>query len=134
MGSDLMFLWSILIFQHLFQGWSEPWKNKIYYHLKYKNSLVGFISVKDPDEPQNIWTVWSDNCKAFENVNIDADIKRIAYRHIDFCSNCGSCGGGRKKIIFGEEFDGVCGCTFRIDNPKADDLPFLKEMIKLCIK
>ena len=38
----------------------------------------------------------------------------------------------KNKIIFGKEFNGVCGCTFRVDNPQRSDLPFLKEMVKLC--
>ena len=40
----------------------------------------------------------------------------------------------RHKIIFGKVFDDVCGCTFRIDNPKREDLSFLKEMAKIRIK
>lgn len=107
------------------------WKDKIYYHLKFNGEFVGFIAVKDPDEPENLWTVWSDDCKTFENGNIDDKIKETAYKHIDFCGKCGSCGGGRKKIIFGKEFNKVCGCTFRIDNPNTADLPFLKKMIEL---
>lgn len=107
------------------------WKDKIYYHLKFNGEFVGFIAVKDPDEPENLWTVWSDDCKAFEDGNIDDKIKETAYKHVDFCGSCGSCGGGRKKIVFGKEFNKVCGCTFRTDNPNKEDLPFLKKMIEL---
>ena len=28
-----------------------------------------------------------------------------------------------------KEFNDVCGCTFRIDNPKSDDLYFLKKIL-----
>jgi len=45
-----------------------------------------------------------------------------------------NCGGGRRKVIFGKEFNDVCGCTFRIDNPKNDDLPFLKKMVEIRMK
>lgn len=107
------------------------WKDKIYYHLKFNGKFVGFIALKNPDEPENMWTVWSDDCKAFEYGNIDDKIKETAYKHIDFCGKCGSCGGGRKKIIFGKEFNKVCGCTFRTDNPNKEDLPFLKKTIEL---
>lgn len=37
-------------------------------------------------------------------------------------------------FIFGKNFPRVCGCTFRIDNAKQDDLPFLKVMIDLRVK
>lgn len=107
------------------------WKSKIYYHLKFNDKFVGFISIKDPDEPEHLWTVWSNDCKAFEDGNIDDKIKETAYKHIDFCGKCGSCGGGRKKIVFGKEFNGVCGCTFRTDNPNKEDLPFLEKIIEL---
>lgn len=111
---------------------SGDWKNKIYYHLKFKGEFVGFIAVKDPDEPQNLWTVWSDNCKAFENEIISSEIKETAYKYIDFCAKCGACSGGRSKNIFGKKFNGVCVCTFRIDNPDTSDFKFLKVMIELC--
>lgn len=112
---------------------SSCWKDKIYYHIKFNGECVAFISIRDPDEPNNLWTVWSDDCKAFENDISDNEIKNTAWSHIDFCGRCGSCGGGKTKTVFGKEFKGVCGCTFRIDNPKQSDLPFLKKMVEICI-
>ena len=107
----------------------DRWKDKIYYWLKFKNECVAFIAVKDPDEPDNLWTVWSDDCKAYESDIPDEDIKNVAYKHIDFCGHCGSCAGGKRKTVFGKAFDGVCGCTFRIDNPTEKEIPFLKQMV-----
>ena len=109
------------------------WKDKIYYWLKYDENCVAFIVINNPDEPENLWTVWSDDSAVFKNDIIDEEIKNIAWNHVDFCGHCGSCSGGKKKIIFGKEFDGVCGCTFRVDNPKRSDLPFLKKMIESCL-
>ncbi len=113
----------------------DCWKGKNYYWCKYNNDCVCFISVKDPDEPQNLWTVWSDDIKSelLENCNADDNIRKLAWKHIDHCGHCGSCGGGRRKIVFGRKFNAVCGCTFRVDNPTAEDLQFLKEMIKIVI-
>lgn len=62
---------------------------------------------------------------------IENNLKEIAWKHVDSCGNCGSCGGGRKKIIFGKEFASVCGCTFRIDNPNKEDLLFIKKMVEI---
>ena len=76
--------------------------------------------------------LWSDDSTAFSNDIIDDEIKNNAWNFIDFCNYCGSCNGGKNKIIFGKEFDGVCGCTFRVDNPQRSDLPFLKKMVELC--
>lgn len=109
-------------------------KNRVIYEMELpKPELLESISVKkDIDEPHNLWTVWSDDNKAFEHSDIDDEIKTVAWNYIDFCGHCGSCGGGKKKTVFGKEFDGVCGCTFRVDNPKRSDLPFLKKIVEIC--
>ena len=62
------------------------------------------------------------------------EIKNVGWQYVDHCGNCGSCGGGKEKIIFGKSFPRVCGCTFRIDNAKQEDLPFLKTMVNLRMK
>ncbi|WP_124100358.1 hypothetical protein [Ruminococcus sp. Marseille-P6503] len=105
------------------------WKDKIYYLIKFRDECVCFIAIKDPDEPENLWTIWSDDSKAYEESSVEEDIKGIAWNHVNLCGNCGSCGGGRHKIIFGRSFEKVCGCTFRIDNPKVSDLPFFKKWL-----
>jgi hypothetical protein len=109
------------------------WKDKIYYLIKYNDDYVCFISIKDPDEKDNIWTVWSDDIDSnlLDKFSVDDEQKEIAWEHIDHCGNCGSCSGGRHKAIFGKEFHDVCGCTFRFDNPNADDLQFMKKIIEI---
>ena len=111
----------------------ECWKNKIYYWVMYQTKCVCFIAINDPDEKDNRWTVWSDDMSSdfLKSYPVDNEIKEIAWHHVDTCGNCGSCNGGRKKIIFGKEFDKVCGCTFRIDNPDADELAFMKKMVEI---
>lgn len=110
------------------------WKNKIYYWLKFKNECVAFIAIKDPDEPDNLWTIWSDDSPAYEDAFVSDDIKNVGWQYVDHCGNCGSCGGGKEKIIFGKSFPRVCGCTFRIDNATQEELPFLKTMVGLRMK
>ncbi|MBO5006997.1 MAG: hypothetical protein J6C89_06085 [Clostridia bacterium] len=107
------------------------WKDKIYYWVKYGEECVCFIAIKDPDEPNNRWTVWSEDSSAYEDFSVDENIKNIGWSHIDFCGRCGSCAGGKTKNIFGKVFKRVCGCTFRVDNAKLCDLPFLKKMVDL---
>ena len=112
------------------------WKNKIYYLVKWQNKYVCFIAIKDPDEPHNRWTVWSDDMSSdFLSIQEeDVSLKQSAWTHVDLCGKCGSCGGGRKKIIFGKTFDNVCGCTFRFDNPNSNDLTTLKKIAEIRIK
>lgn len=114
----------------------ECWKDKIYYWVKFKNECVCFIAIKDPEETNNSWTVWSADMDldGLEKYQTTLELKEIAWRKVDHCGHCGSCGGGRYKNIFGKVFNDVCGCTFRIDNPGSEDLLFLKEMVHIRMK
>lgn len=114
----------------------DCWKDKIYYWAKLGDKCVCFIAVNDPDEADNRWTVWSDDMGSdwLEKSHYAAEIKETAWKHVDHCGSCGSCGGGRRKVIFGKEFNDVCCCTFRIDNPDSDDLMFLEKMEEIRIK
>lgn len=112
----------------------DCWKDKIYFWVKYNSECVCFIAIKDHDEPENFWTVWSDESELYENYPVDEVIKNKAWEYVDHCGNCGSCSGGKPKTVFGKIFDKVCGCTFRVDNPKITDLLFLKAMVKIRIK
>lgn len=109
------------------------WKDKIYYWVKQENACVCFIAIKNPDEESNHWTIWSADMDSerLENESASDEVKETAWKYVDHCKGCGSCGGGRHKVIFGKEFADVCGCTFRIDNPKNEDLLFLKKMVEI---
>lgn len=104
------------------------WKDKIYYWIQFNGEVVCFIEIKGSNH-SNQWTVWSDDMDTA--CLEDNEIKEIAWKHINYCSCCGSCSGGKSKFIFGKVFDDVCGCTFRVDNPTIEDLPFLKEMVQI---
>ena len=112
------------------------WKDKIYYWVKYVDECVCFISIKNPEEESNHWTVWSADMgsEGLENNLADDEVKELAWKYVDHCGHCGSCGGGRHKVVFGKEFNDVCGCTFRIDNPGKEDLKFLKTMVEIRLK
>lgn len=112
---------------------SGYWENKIYYLVKLNQECICFISIKNPDEKQNHWTVWSDDMGAewIADVQLQNDLKQIAWQNVDFCAACGACGGGRPKTIIGKAFDGVCSYTFRFDNPGEHELPFMKKMAEI---
>lgn len=110
---------------------SGDWAEKIYYWVRSGENCVCFIALKDPDEPQNAWTVWSDDSAAYEAPLDDAEMAKIGLKYVDRCAKCGACSGGRVKIVFGKCIPGVCICTFRVDNADLNDLPFLKTMVDL---
>lgn len=87
--------------------------------------------MKDPDEPENVWTVWSDDSAAYEAPLGDAGTSEIGLKYVNRCEKCGACGGGRVKTVFGKRISGVCMCTFRVDNADLNGLPFLKTMVEL---
>ena len=100
------------------------WKDKIYYWIQFNGKCVCFIEIK-----YGRWTVWSDDMSS--ECLADSEVREIAWKYINHCKQCGSCSGGKSKTVFGKVFDDVCGCTFRIDNPTSEDLPFLKEMVEM---
>ena len=110
------------------------WRDKIYYWVQRGEECICFIAIADPDEPENRWTVWSDDSPAYADDSVAEEIRAVGWRHIGFCGSCGSCGGGQDKIIFGRSFSRVCGCTFRVDNPAQNELSFLKKMIDLRLR
>lgn len=110
---------------------SGDWAEKIYYWARSDKNCVCFIAVKDPDEPENAWTVWSDDSAAYEAPLGDAETSEIGLKYVNRCEKCGACGGGRVKTVFGKRISGVCMCTFRVDNADLNGLPFLKTMVEL---
>lgn len=108
------------------------WKDKCYFWLMSGEKCVGFIALADSAE-QHQWTVWSNDDPAYETDSVEEGIKQVAWQQIDRCVHCGSCAGGKTKVVFGQVFEQVCGCTFRLDDPGMNELPFMKKMIELCL-
>ena len=67
---------------------------------------------------------------AFVFALIDDKIKNTAWKHIDFCGHYGSCGGGKRKVVFGKEFSEVCSYTFRIDKEKQTAINKVAALLK----
>lgn len=119
------------------------WADKRYWMGKYKDKYICFIllngygSAAHKDEPEG-WIIWLDDADSrqsqwYVNASLDEEMKETAWRNIDFCANCGSCGGGTRKTIFGKEFDNVCGTTFRFDNPVAEAVECAKKLADMRI-
>ena len=60
------------------------WKDKIYYWILYKDRCVAFIAIKDPEEPDTDWTVYSDdiNEKYLLEEYVTEEEKKVAFEHI----------------------------------------------------
>lgn len=115
---------------------SPCWRDKLYYWVMRGESCVCFIAISDPDEEQNRWTVWSEDIgtELPEDYPVTRDLMEAAWRYVDLCGHCGSCGGGRRRTVFGREFSAVCGCTFRVDNADESALPFLRALVDIRLR
>jgi hypothetical protein len=121
-----------------FERGTGYWADKRYWMIKHKGACVCFVLINGygekahKDEPDG-WIIWSDDYSSdiFANFPLDKNIKQIAWEHIDFCANCGSCSGGTRKTIFGKAFENVCTTTFRFDNPDAETVECAKKMVEI---
>jgi hypothetical protein len=113
------------------------WEGKLYWMIKYKDEYVCFILIngsEDKTEPEGL-TIWSDdsdsNC--FEDFPLEEQLKKVAWKNVDICGNCGGCGkpGGTRKTIFGREFNNVCRTTMRFTDPDTDALECIKKMVEI---
>lgn len=77
------------------------------------------------------WTIWPDSefGSAPEYGMADEHVKETAWNHIKICSNCGSCGPGKRKTILGREFDDVCNAAMEFTDPDAEALECVKSLM-----
>ncbi len=115
------------------------WEDKLYWMIKYKAEYVCFILFNGSGSEKQFapWTIWSDDSDSnwFADFQLDEHTKEIAWKHVDFCGNCGGCDnpGGICKTIFGKEFNNVCRTTMRFINPDDETLECVKKMIEIRI-
>lgn len=123
-----------LTFERLF-GY---WKNQFYYSVKYNDESVCYILLNGAEDEQQFapLTIWSDDSGSdwYKNYPLNNKSKEIAWKNVDFCVNCGSCAGGRKKIVFGREFNNICRTAFRFTNPNEKEFAVIKALINARIE
>lgn len=111
------------------------WKNQFYWMAKYNNECVCYILLNGTgDESQfSPLTIWMDDSLSdtYENAYISENLKKSAWKNVDYCVHCGSCSGGRYRIIFGKGFDNVCRCQMRFTNPGKQEFETVRELIKI---
>ena len=111
------------------------WENMCYWVATHNGEYVCFflIGPESPNQDPNEFIIWSDNCGTawYENAEIDETLKEAFWQNVDFCGSCGSCEGGKRKTIFGREFDNVCMTTFRFDNPDCAAIKCAVKMVQL---
>jgi len=119
-----------LLFERCLYGF---WEDKLFWAVKYKGETVCQIFINGYEEGH--WVVWSDdsNTNPFSDFPLDEQTKEIAWKNIDFCESGGCCNDnmGKRKVIFGKEFDNVCIAILRFNNPNAEAVECLKKMVQI---
>jgi len=111
------------------------WEDTLYWSAMFRGEFVCFflVGAEEPEQDPNTFVIWSDNNSAgwYENAEIDEYIKETFWQNVDFCGNCGFCGGGTGKSIFSRDFDNVCITTFKFDNPDENAVKCAIKMVEL---
>ena len=111
------------------------WENQHYYGAKYRNEYVCFILINGTGDEAEFFplTIWLEggNSHWYDRDLQEKPIREIAWKNVDICAHCGSCGGGTRKRIFGKEFDNVCRTPLRFVNPDSHTMKYLKKIIEI---
>jgi len=108
--------------------------------VNYKGESVCYILNYTPANAEDStapWIVWTNDSGSnwFTDSPLSEENEEIAWSNVDICGSskaaCGGCMGRKHKTIYGRDFDNVCGITFRFNNPNADALECMKELIAM---
>lgn len=113
---------------------SGYWADKLYWVVTYHGECVCYVLLNDPTQKTEPWIIWSDDNGSnwYSDFPLDEALKELAWKHVDFCVNCGgACSPKTHKIIFGKAFRNVCRTTMRFIDPDAETLACVKKMIDI---
>ena len=92
-------------------------------------------------DPVSSWNIccWQhdDDIYELDNFPVDEDVKEYARENVWKCIGChavdGGCPspGGRRRIVFGKEYDNACCNVFQLANPDEKELEHIKTLMEL---
>ena len=108
----------------------------------YQNKTICCVTVKGAENIANPWMIWLSDAELDAmalNNTADESLKQFAWAHMNTCahfsSNGESCGcdksPGRSATVFGKQFDNICYATLSFENPGAEDLVYIKQLVSL---
>jgi len=104
--------------------------------VNYQGKPVCYMHLDDTTERPGPWTIWTegDYSSEHKDVPIDENMKKIAWANVNTCASCGcDCSPGKRKVIFGKEFDNVCGAVMAFYMPNAETLECVKKLLEMRI-
>ena len=100
----------------------------------YQDKCICYIYIDGTIQPPGPWTIWFDGDYRSEpgGFTISKHTKELAWKHANICGSCGgSCSPGMSKAIFGKELDNVCNSVLAFNNPDAEVLECVKNLIEM---
>jgi len=88
-------------------------------------------------DPSSSWNIccWQheDDIYEPEGVSVGEGLKEFARENVWKCIRCGGCGapGGKRRMVFGKEFDNACCNVFQFANPDDEMLEYIKQLMEL---
>lgn len=102
--------------------------------ISYKDNCVCYMHLDGGAQKPSPWTIWTegDYSGEREGIPMDEHMKEIAWAHVNFCADCGGgCSPGKRKVIFGKEFDNVCSADMAFYMPDAEALKCVKKLLEM---
>jgi hypothetical protein len=102
--------------------------------VSYKGECLCYIHLDGEEQMPGPWTIWTDGdyISEPEGFPVDEGMKEIAWANVNPCGDCGgSCSPGKTTVIFGREFDNVCGAVMAFNNPDARVLTCVKRIMDM---
>jgi hypothetical protein len=101
--------------------------------VSFQNEVVCYMHIDSGEEEPSPWTIWTEGnySHEIEGVSIDEHTKEIAWKHVNICASCGDCSPGKRKVIFGKEFDNVCNADMAFYCPDAKTLECVKKLLQM---
>ena len=100
--------------------------------VSYKGKCVCYMHLGGSTQKPDPWTIWIDGNynDEQEDISINTHTKELAWANVNICTSCG-CGSqpGKRKIIFGKEFDNVCNADMAFYAPDSQTLECVKQLL-----
>ena len=102
--------------------------------ISYRGKMVCYMHLDSAGEYPSPWTIWTEGDYSSERqgFSMDEPMKEIAWAHVNICGDCGAgCNPGKRKVIFGKEFDNVCSADMAFHIPDTETLQCIKKLLAM---
>ena len=102
--------------------------------ISYKGECICYMHIDGSSQKPGPWTIWTEGDYSAEQEwnPTNAHLKEIAWANVNICTSCG-CGSqpGKRKVIFGKEFDHVCNADMAFYVPDSRTLECVKYLLTM---